>query len=135
MITKIGSIGRIHVRDKGATPPVPAHLVATLLDLLVDSTDEVLPRLVQFQLNDPEPLLYHNEPIYRQGKIIGYITSGMYGHHLGGAIGLGYISDDIGIDEKYINESQIEVLVAGKMEPAKGSLYPLYDPKSKRIRD
>jgi len=47
-------------------------------------------RLVQFKLTDPEPLLYHNEPILRDGKIVGYLTSGNYGHHLGAAIGLGY---------------------------------------------
>ena len=27
----------------------------------------------------------------RDGKIVGTITSGNYGHHLGGAIGLGYV--------------------------------------------
>jgi 4-methylaminobutanoate oxidase (formaldehyde-forming) len=48
-------------------------------------------RLLQFKLNEKEPLLYHNEPIIRDGKISGYISSGNYGHTLGGAIGLGYI--------------------------------------------
>ena len=48
-------------------------------------------RLVQFRLKDPEPLLFHNEAIVRDGKIVGTITSGNYGHHLGGAIGLGYV--------------------------------------------
>ena len=48
-------------------------------------------RLVQFQLTDPEPLLYHNEPIMRDGEIVGYISSGNYGHKLGGAIGMGYV--------------------------------------------
>ena len=47
--------------------------------------------LLQFRLKDPEPLLYHNEPILRDGIIVGHITSGTYGHHLKGAIGLGYI--------------------------------------------
>ena len=48
-------------------------------------------RLVQFQLTEPEPLLYHNEPIIRDSEIVGYISSGNYGHKLGGAIGMGYI--------------------------------------------
>ena len=48
-------------------------------------------RLVQFRLKDPQPLLFHNEAILRDGKIVGPITSGNYGHHLGGAIGLGYV--------------------------------------------
>ena len=45
-------------------------------------------RMVQFKLTDPEPLLYHNEPVLRDGEIVGYLSSGNYGHHLGGAIGL-----------------------------------------------
>ena len=41
---------------------------------------------------DPEPLLFHGEPILRDGKIVGQVTSGNYGHTLGGAIGLGYVA-------------------------------------------
>ena len=39
-------------------------------------------RLMQFRLKDPEPLLYHNESILRDGEITGYLTSENYGHHL-----------------------------------------------------
>ena len=45
-------------------------------------------RLLQFRLTDPEPLLYHNEPIWHDDTLVGYVTSGAYGHTLGGAIGL-----------------------------------------------
>ncbi len=48
-------------------------------------------RLLQFRLTDREPMLYHNEPILRDGGIVGHLASGAYGHHLGGAIGLGYV--------------------------------------------
>ena len=50
-------------------------------------------RLVQFKLQSPEPLLYHNEPIWRGDAIVGYIRSGMYAHTLGAAVGLGYVTD------------------------------------------
>ncbi|MBL9060661.1 MAG: FAD-dependent oxidoreductase, partial [Mangrovicoccus sp.] len=39
-------------------------------------------RLLQFRLTDPEPLLHHNEPVRRDGRIVGLITSGAYGHTL-----------------------------------------------------
>ena len=52
--------------------------------------------MLQFLLEDPEPLLYHNEPIWRGDEIVGHITSGMYGHTLGGAVGLGYVSQAAG---------------------------------------
>ena len=48
-------------------------------------------RMLQFLLKDPEPLLFHNEAVVRDGKIVSIVTSGNYGHHLGGAIGLGYV--------------------------------------------
>ena len=48
-------------------------------------------RLLQFRLSDPEPLLFHGEPILRDGRIVGHLTSGNYGHALGGAVGLGYV--------------------------------------------
>ena len=91
-------------------------------------------RLVQFQLEDPEPLLYHNEPIHRDGKIVGYITSGMYGHTLGGAIGLGYVKNADGIDAAFINEGGYELEVCGVKYTATASLKPLFDPKNEKVR-
>ena len=48
-------------------------------------------RLVQFRMRDPEVMLFHNEPVLRDGRIVSYLTSGNYGHALGAAIGLGYV--------------------------------------------
>ena len=53
-------------------------------------------RLVQFLLEDPETFLYHHEPILRDGNVVGYLTSGNYGHTLGGSVGLGYVRSDGG---------------------------------------
>jgi len=46
-------------------------------------------RLVMFALEDPQPLLYYNEPIWRNGELVGYIASAMFGHMIGRAIGTG----------------------------------------------
>jgi len=91
-------------------------------------------RLVQFLLNDPEPLLYHNEPIWRDNQIVGYITSGMYGHTLGGAVGLGYVNHEDGVNADFVNSGRYEIEVAGVRVPATASLRPMYDPKNSRIR-
>ncbi len=90
-------------------------------------------RLLQFQLSDPEPLLYHNEPIVRDGKIVGYLTSGNYGHTLGAAIGLGYVPS-VGEKPDQLLASTYEIEIAGKRHAAIASLRPLYDPKSERVR-
>ena len=91
--------------------------------------------LLQFRLKDPEPLLYHNEPILRDGIIVGHITSGSYGHHLKGAIGLGYIEcKEIGENLKNILKSNYQIDVAGKIIDAEVSILPMYDPKSLKIK-
>jgi 4-methylaminobutanoate oxidase (formaldehyde-forming) len=90
-------------------------------------------RLVQFRLTDPEPLLYHNEPVLRDGQIVGYLSSGAYGHHLGGAIGLGYVPC-AGESAAQVLASGYEIDVAGTRVAAEASLKPLYDPKSERVR-
>jgi 4-methylaminobutanoate oxidase (formaldehyde-forming) len=84
-------------------------------------------RLLQFQLVDPEPLLYHNEPILRDGEIVGYLSSGAYGHHLGGAIGLGYVPCK-GETAANVLASSYQIDVAGNRVAATASLKPLYDP-------
>ena len=91
-------------------------------------------RMMQFRLTDPEPLLYHNEPVLRDGEIVGHLTSGNYGHHLGGAIGLGYVP--VAEGEKAADQlaSRYEIEVAGTRVAAEVSLKPIYDPKSERVR-
>ena len=88
-------------------------------------------RLVQFLLQDPEPLVYHNEPILRDGQIVGYLSSGAYGHHLGAAVGMGYVPCTGETGEQLLS-STFEIDVAGTRVRATASLRPLYDPKSDR---
>ena len=91
-------------------------------------------RLVQFRLNDPAPLLYHLEPILRDGEIVGYLTSGGYGHHLGGAVGLGYVNCPQGVDQDWLAGGHWQIEVALTAVDATASLAPLYDPKGQRMR-
>ncbi|CAI2934145.1 GcvT family protein [Aminobacter niigataensis] len=90
-------------------------------------------RLVQFRLANPEPLLFHNEAIVRNGKIVGTITSGNYGHHLGGAVGLGYVPC-ANETEADVLGSRYEIEIAGERFAAEASLKPMYDPKAERVR-
>ncbi|SLN51729.1 4-methylaminobutanoate oxidase (formaldehyde-forming) [Roseovarius gaetbuli] len=90
-------------------------------------------RLVQFRLSDPDPMLYHNEPVLRDGKIVGYLSSGAYGHHLGGAIGLGYVPC-AGESAADVLASSYEIDVAGTRVRAEASLRPMYDPRSERVK-
>ena len=90
-------------------------------------------RLVQFKLKDSEPMLYHNEPIIRDGAITGYVSSANYGHTLGGAIGLGYVPCK-GEKPEQVLASKYEIEVAGARFEAEASLKPMYDPASERVK-
>ncbi|SHI43548.1 4-methylaminobutanoate oxidase (formaldehyde-forming) [Shimia gijangensis] len=90
-------------------------------------------RMVQFKLTDPEPLLFHNEPLIRDGEIVGYISSGNYGHTLGGAIGMGYVPCE-GEKAADVLASTYEIDVMGTRVRAEASLKPMYDPKSERVK-
>ncbi len=90
-------------------------------------------RMLQFKLTDAEPLLYHNEPIVRDGEIVGYLSSGAYGHHLGGAMGLGYVPSK-GEKPADVLASTYEIDVMGTRVKAEASLKPMYDPASERVK-
>ncbi len=91
-------------------------------------------RLVQFLLLDEQPLLHHNEPIYRDGERVGFVTSAMYGHTLKGAVGLGYVAHASGVSDEFVRDGRYEIQLARERVAARASLTPLYDPKNLRVR-
>jgi len=102
--------------------------------LLAQQEQGIARHLVQLKLNDPEPLIYHNEPIWRGGEIVGHITSAAFGHTLGGAVGLGYVSAEPGAPADAVLGATYEVEVACERYAAEVSLRPLYDPDNVKIR-
>ena len=90
-------------------------------------------RMLQFKLDDPEPLLYHNEPIIMDGRIVGYLTSGMYGHAVGAAIGMGYV-EAAGLSADVVKDAQFEIEIAKTRFTAQASLRAFYDPSGGRMK-
>ena len=90
-------------------------------------------RLVQIFLKDPEPLMFHQEIVVRNGVAIGNVRAASYGHTLGGAVGLAMIAGDP-VDAAYLEQGAWEVEIAGKRYPAEVSLKPMYDPGMSRIK-
>ena len=85
-------------------------------------------RQVFVRLDDPEPLLLHDESVSLDGEIVGQITSGAYGHTVGAACGLAYIRGEAPAGAGY------EVDCAGARVPATVSDTPFYDPTNARLR-
>jgi glycine cleavage system T protein len=91
-------------------------------------------RLLQFKLVDPEKLLFHNEAILRDGRIVGHLSSGGYGHALGVAVGLGYVRCRQGESVEELAASRYEIEVAGRRYEATATLRPFYDPSGARLQ-
>jgi glycine cleavage system aminomethyltransferase T len=91
-------------------------------------------KLVMFTLEDPEPLLYHDEPIFRNGDLVSEITHGAYAHLLGCSMGMGYIETPEGAEDEWILEGEYSIDVAGGRVPAQPHLKAPYDPDGGRVR-
>ncbi len=92
-------------------------------------------RMPQFLLEDPEPMLYYGEVIYRDGVPVGHIMAGGYGHTLGASVGVGPVESkgDV-VTADYVKRGSYEIDIAGKRYPARVSLRPMYDPRLEKVK-
>jgi 4-methylaminobutanoate oxidase (formaldehyde-forming) len=93
-------------------------------------------RLVQLRLTGEgvPPHLYHNEPILRDGQIVGSVTSGAYGHRIGASLGMGYVSCPDGVSGAWLGSGRWEVEIAWQRHPVAVQFRPWYDPAGERFR-
>ncbi|WP_439888897.1 GcvT family protein [Pseudomonas sp. MBLB4123] len=91
-------------------------------------------RFVAFLFEDPEPLCYHEEPIYADGRIVGRTTAGMFGHTLGTGIAMGYVEHGPGVTKEWLENAQFEIEVECVRYKVQPSLRPFYDPTNERIK-
>ncbi len=91
-------------------------------------------RLVQFRLADPQELLVHEEPIFADGRAVGVIGSGMYGHRVGASLGMGYVRMDQPVTAALLAATRFEIHVGDRRVPAQAQLAPWYDPQGTRTR-
>ncbi len=91
-------------------------------------------RIVSVVLEDPEPLLFHGEVLWRDGVAVGDVRAGSYGWTLGAAVGLAGVGAAGPVTAEWLREGRWEVDVAGTRVPASVSLRPPYDPSSTRVR-
>jgi 4-methylaminobutanoate oxidase (formaldehyde-forming) len=83
---------------------------------------------------DPEAVLLGRETIYRDGKRVGWLSSGGFGYTIGKPIGYGYIRNPHGVTEDFVLSGRYELDIARERVSCTVSLKPLYDPQMKRIK-
>jgi glycine cleavage system aminomethyltransferase T len=85
-------------------------------------------RMVHVALDDPEAMLVHDEAVLLDGRYVGRMTSGGYGHTLGRAVGLASVDPDADLSGSFTVEC------AGAHVPAALSRRAFYDPDGARLR-
>src|SRR5581483_2935862 len=95
-----------------------------------------LPKLLAcFTVDDPSIVLLGRETIFRNGKQVGWLSSGGYGYTLETNIGIGYVRDkENGVAPDDVLSGKYQLEIACQRYPAKVSLQPLYDPKMERVK-
>jgi 4-methylaminobutanoate oxidase (formaldehyde-forming) len=95
-------------------------------------------RLVAVVLDDPVPLLRGGEPLLRDGRPVGYVRVGAYGHTVGRAVGLAMIEADEPVTKAWLDAGRFETLamVERRASPVATTvgLRPWYDPTGARAR-
>jgi glycine cleavage system aminomethyltransferase T len=113
-----GFIGREALLRQRERNVAPKRMVAIALD----------------DTSDTAPLMYHEEPIYRDGRLVGSTTSGAWGHRTAKSLALGFVHNGDGVSRDWIDTGAWEVEVAWKRYPARVQFAPFYDPKNARMR-
>ncbi|CAN7548331.1 GcvT family protein [Rhizobium sp. LjRoot258] len=87
-----------------------------------------------FVPEDPDVVLLGRETIYRDGKRVGWLSSGGFGYTIGKPIGYGYVRNPEGVTEDFVLSGSYELDVARERVSCRVSLEPLYDPEMARVK-
>jgi 4-methylaminobutanoate oxidase (formaldehyde-forming) len=92
-------------------------------------------RLVNLAIDvDDAPYMLHDEPILRNGELVGLTTSAAWGHRVSKSLAMAELSHADGVTAAWLNEGQFEVEVALKRFPITVQLGAFYDPRGERMQ-
>ncbi len=103
-------------------------------ELLSRRAQPLTKRLLTFVLEDETALPWGDEPILRDGRVIGAVTSAAFGHTLGRAVAMGYVRDPGGVGERYIESGAFALDIGGDRVAARAGLAAPYDPRALRVK-
>ena len=96
--------------------------------------DGVKKMMACFTVDDPKVILLGRETIYRNGKRVGWLSSGGFGHTIGKSIGYGYVRNPDGVDQAHLAAGSYELEVASARVPCTFEAAPLYDATMARVK-
>ena len=84
--------------------------------------------------SEAAPMIYHEEPVYRDGVIVGSTTSGAFGHRVGRSLGLAYVKNAEGVSREWLQSGSWEVELAWKRHPILVQFGAFYDERGILIK-
>jgi 4-methylaminobutanoate oxidase (formaldehyde-forming) len=89
-------------------------------------------RLLLFALEDPEAVAWGDEPILRDGRVAGTLTSAAHGHTLGRPVAMGYVACTAGAPAESLLSARYEIDIAGTRIAATPALRAWVAPREDR---
>ena len=86
-------------------------------------------RLITLDVDARDADAIGDEPIYHAGKVVGWVTSGGYGHTVGKSLAMGYVSKDVA---DATGDFGVELM--GEVRGAVRLAEPAFDPAGARMR-
>jgi dimethylglycine dehydrogenase len=86
-------------------------------------------KLVAFQVDADDADVNAYEPIWLNGTVVGFCTSGGYSHFAQTSVALGFLPT-----ERATDGLEVEIEILGKMRKARVISKPLFDPDGRRMR-
>jgi sarcosine dehydrogenase len=91
-------------------------------------------RFAGFVIDDPDAVLVGRETILRNGQPVGYLTSGGYGYTIGKSVGYGYVRNEDGVSDDFLEDGDYELVIAMERFPARIGMKPFIDPANARVK-
>ncbi len=97
--------------------------------VVADAQEQTRRKLVTLTIDVNDVDAFADEPVFADGDVIGWVTSGGYGHHVDRSIALAYLAAD-----RIAGDIGYEVEILGERRPARLEAEPLFDPQGTRMR-
>ena len=113
-------VGRAALLAQKAAHPVPVNRTVAL-------------RLDGVSAKDG-PYIIHNEPVWKDGALVGHVTSGGWGWRVEAMLGLATLHRSEGVTKGWLDAGGFTVQIAGVHHPATVQLAGFYDPAGDIMR-
>ena len=102
--------------------------------LLKQRGETLTKRLIQFRVEDPDLISYHDDPIFRNSVYVGRTTGGMWSHTQDRCLSMAYLNNPSGVDQAWLDSGDWQIEIGTRRRPVTPSIRSFYDPQNQKVR-